>query len=163
MSSELSDFFNLQITFISILYYRDLGEYIRRHHVEKRLLSRFYPDQIFKLDKFSGLLPSGKELPIHSYIKQLGVSSRVTGRKYNRHVLNRWHLIVMLANNKDLIRYRGHNYRKKRKHAFIEEKLLDFAKSCLFINKSAQATPRKPLLKKNQSLLSLPNTITVKI
>lgn len=82
------------ICFCSILYYRDLSEHLRRYRNEKRrILETEEIDyrMIFKLKKFNGYLPPD------------------TNRKqiYSKKNLNKWHLLLRLSLNKELIDYRG--------------------------------------------------------
>ena len=54
----------------------------------------------FKLKTFSGYPPSNEE-------------KWTTKTCYSQHVKNRWHLIIRLSLNKELIQYRRHNLNTK--------------------------------------------------
>ena len=98
------------ICFCSILYYRNLAEHIRRYKIEKELVKALETKNAnkeiyFKLKTFSGypLLndPSSNE------------EKWTTKTCYSQHVKNRWHLIIRLSLNKELIQYRRHNLNTK--------------------------------------------------
>ncbi len=94
--------------FCSILYYKELGEHIRRYYIEKRNILKNLDQEIsdkiegelyFFLKPFNGRLENSKieeEILVFSHVK----------KRYSNKVLKKWHLFVMLIKNKDLIRYR---------------------------------------------------------
>ena len=91
------------ISFLSILYYKDLQEYIRRYHFEKRQLREIETDKIeLKMNTYNGKLDNLN-----------GFNDIKNKRLYNKTILNRWFLYLQLSKNYDLIRYRGHNISKK--------------------------------------------------
>ena len=86
------------ICFCSVLYYKDLAEHIRRYRTEKNSILRNehiidYNLIELRMKKFIGLLP---------------YKSESNKRKYNKRILNKWHLILRLALNKELTIYRCH-------------------------------------------------------
>ena len=100
------------ICFCSILYYPDLAEHIRRYRIEKEFIQasevdNFDDDVFFSLKKFHGKLAT--ELVFKE--KRLSKKSN-----YNQKMLNRWHLLLRLNVNKELIPFRSHNLRKKQKN-----------------------------------------------
>lgn len=89
------------ICFCSLLCYRDLSEHVSRFKNEKRQIletEEIDHRMLFNLKKFVGFLPPGL----------------VETKAYNRNILNRWHLALRLAVNRELIVYRGHYIAAKR-------------------------------------------------
>jgi hypothetical protein len=103
------------ICFCSILYYRDLAEHIKRYRAEKEILktldtSGFGDEIYFSLKPFIGKLINESILKEKSQEKQF-----LKRKSYQQLVLNRWHVLLRLALNKELIKYRRHNLHKKNK------------------------------------------------
>jgi len=103
------------ICFCSILYYPDLAEHLRRYKIEKKIvqvmeMNNCDDDIYFSLRKFRGKLT--KEFVLN---KKLGEKQILKKKVYNQLVLNRWHLFIRLNLNKELIPFRSHNLRKKKK------------------------------------------------
>ncbi len=94
------------VCFCSLLYYKDLSEHLRRFKVEKQnILNSEELDcrMVFKLKKFVGFLPP----------------CATVERDYDRLIVNRWHLMLRLAVNRELTVYRGHYLERKRKRSFV--------------------------------------------
>ena len=86
------------ITFVNLLYYKKLQEFLRRHHREKRDYLARNPDtkpQQLKLGHFRGLLPPHKRGP--------------EAISYNQSIVSKWHLLCFLNKNRGLIMMRKHN------------------------------------------------------
>jgi len=104
------------ICFCSILYYRDLGEHIRRYRIEKQIVkakeTNNLDDEVYYLIKKFG----GKLVINDSFLKEKSSDDRILRKKiYNQLIVNRWHVLLRLSLNKELIPYRQHNIRKKNK------------------------------------------------
>lgn len=106
-SCNINDLFLFQvhtnpiiITFCSILYYADLDEHIRRYRHEKYAMRReLSHDEFLALRKFKGKLePIGSDENV----------SLKASKGYNKRIVNKWHLLVMLKQNLSLIKYRKH-------------------------------------------------------
>ena len=89
------------ICFCGMLYYKGLSEHLTRYKKEKRLIletEEIDHRMSFQLKKFIGYLPKIEEKKF-----------------YNRRILNKWHLLVRLTMNRELI-----NFRKQ--FLFVKEK-----------------------------------------
>jgi len=100
------------ICFCSILYYQDLAEHIRRYRMEKKIIKAIEKNNLneeihYSLKKFSGKLLNEPEKSDEGPILKKKI--------YKQLVLNRWHVLLRLTLNKELIVYRRHNIRKKTK------------------------------------------------
>ena len=96
------------ICFCSVLYYKHLAEHIRRYKIQKRDLNldENESDELFvKLTKFNGRLSisDGHQSLSNMYTSQNGT------RLYNKAIVNRWHVMLRLSINKELLAYRKHN------------------------------------------------------
>lgn len=117
-------------TFCSILYYKDLNEYIHRYRAERRMLtikaseSQKYDLAMYKFGRrLSELDDSEKHIEF--------------GMTYNKIILNRWHLYVMMSKYPGLIQYRM-KYKKKSEHKSkpkLIEKVKLFCKKHNNVNK----------------------------
>ena len=104
------------ICFCSILYYRDLGEHIRRYRIEKQIVkakeTNNLDDEVYYLIKKFG----GKLVINDSFLKEKSSDDRILRKKiYNQLIVNRWHVLLRLSINKELIPYRQHNIKKMNK------------------------------------------------
>lgn len=112
------------ISFCSILYYKNLRNHIEKYKLERKLiLSRINisDEYDFRIKKFIGkLVPTGVS------------DSKILKKKYNKHIVNKWHVIFMLHSNKSLIKYRAHNIKKIEKETgpSIVQKVVACAKKC---------------------------------
>ena len=64
----------------------------------------------FFLKKFGGRLTQKtlKDAQVENIQREYG-----NKKQYRKHIVNRWHVLVRLARNKELIPFRHHNIRKK--------------------------------------------------
>ena len=100
------------ICFCSVLYYKHLAEHIRRYKIQKHdlNLNENDSDELFvKLTKFNGRLSisEGNESLSKFYTSHDG------SRLYNKAIVNRWHVMLRLSINKELLVYRKHNITPK--------------------------------------------------
>ena len=90
------------ITFCSILYYKDLDEYLHRFRAERRTLMKtekfFLTDELVVMKTFGGRR----------------LSLRGETKRYNRLVVNRWHLWLRLSLNREITYMRRNNLICKR-------------------------------------------------
>jgi len=118
---------SILICFCSILYYRDLAEHIRRYKIEKEIVkaldAKNSPNKMlhYALRKFRGKLTN------ETFLKEKYAQKKT----YNHLVLNRWHIMLRLHLNKELIQYRRHNLKTKP----IRQPLVLFTKMKLFFRK----------------------------
>ena len=106
------------ICFCSILYYRDLAEHIRRYKKEKHVIQNMV--KIKDISTESGIRLFLKNFDgkiIREPFNEISTNEKtpVTVKKakiYKKIVLNRWNLLLRLFLNKELIPYRGHNFKK---------------------------------------------------
>jgi hypothetical protein len=91
------------VSFCSILYYKDLGVHIKLYKKEKNLLKVDSVERFFFMKKFSGKL---------SNETQKNQENKTT-KIYKKHIINRWHVLVKLSLNKELIQFRRHNLRRE--------------------------------------------------
>ena len=107
------------ICFCSILYYRDLAVHIERYKIEKKIIMAMNKtktisdeDIYFFLKKFGGRFAKYQETvgetPADS--AQIELSSK---KHYKKYIVNKWHVMLRLTLNQELIQYRRHNIRKK--------------------------------------------------
>ena len=99
------------LTFLSILYYPDLEEHIKRYYKEKKL----FDDKILKnesykvcLKDFTGVLEEDNSQNV-----VMDKKTKLPKRKYNTTFVNKWHVLLMLHKNKQLIPYRKWNIKPK--------------------------------------------------
>ena len=126
-------------SFCSILYYKDLSEYIHRYRVERRHLKKANKaskkednDIEFRMYKF------GRRLSLLDKYEKPSEHSRV----YNKTILNKWHLYIMMAKYPGLIQYRMAN-KKNKSNVKQENRLLKNVKSL---------KSKMPFLKKNENV-----------
>ena len=100
------------LTFCSILYYRDLGEHIRRHFKEKNKISK----RILDNESYSVHMRSFTGILTEEIIKpgDIKIKNKKSQKSYNKTILNKWYLLLMLHYNKQLIRYRKSHIKKKK-------------------------------------------------
>ena len=98
------------ITFCSILYYKNLRNHIDNFKLERQFIKNNYNYnqnefslRVKKFDGKSSLIKSNNDNNDQSSFK----------KKYNQFIVNKWHVLIFIHNNKSLIRYRAHNIRKK--------------------------------------------------
>ena len=91
------------VTFCSILYYKDLGVHIKLYKIERNLLRVDSVEKFFFMKTFSGKLPN------ETHKNQ----ENKTTKTYKKHIVNRWHVLVKLSLNKELIQFRRHNLRRE--------------------------------------------------
>lgn len=153
------------ITFVSIMYYKKLDEFIRRHHIEKRIYLSQNPDKKLRLSVFRGFLPI--ESPTDPFLKKMNIG--YSQNVYNKKIVNKWHLIWFLSKNKSLCVLRKHNFIKEeeeeeeQKTGFVEKVKLKL-KSCCSKKKKADDEAIdmekidesvKMTLKKSDSIISI--------
>lgn len=93
------------ICFCGMLYYKGLSEHLTRYKKEKRhILETEEIDyrMLFQLKKFTGFLPKVKDEKV-----------------YNRRILNKWHLLIRLTMNQELIAFRKQFLVVKEKTSFF--------------------------------------------
>ncbi len=105
------------ICFCSLLYYKNLNEHLYRFKIEKKFIIQKEEIDLsimkLQLRKFTGTLPNYE----------------IKCKKYDRKILNKWHLILRLYLNKELTIYRYHYIVNKRR------KNIEVLKNILIINK----------------------------
>jgi len=105
------------ITFCSILYYKDLDEYLHRFRTERRTLMKtdasFLADELVVMKNFGGRR----------------LSLRDETKKYNRLVVNRWHLWLRLSLNREITYMRRNNLKCKREDSRTSVSLIARIKS----------------------------------
>lgn len=106
---------SILICFCSILYYRDLAEHIRRYKIEKEIVKTMEigqsgDEKYYFLKDFIGKLRNEPILKGKSEEKKI-----LKNRIYNQLILNRWHVMLRLSLNKELISCRRHHLKKKPK------------------------------------------------
>jgi hypothetical protein len=109
------------ITFCSILYYKNLRNHIDNYKLERQFIKNNYNYnqnefslRVKKFDGKSSLIKSNNDNNDQSSFK----------KKYNQFIVNKWHVLIFIHNNKSLLRYRAHNIRKKQiveKIGFIQK------------------------------------------
>lgn len=126
------------------MYYPDLSEFIRRHHIEKKIKSHLYPGSDLKPGAFDGVLPVADQPILHPYLVKLNIGPDMGPRiKHNQFVRNKWHVCLMLVKNRDLVKYRKRNWVKKPTKP--SQGIVAKIKKCLC------ATPCAKCLLKNQA------------
>jgi hypothetical protein len=92
------------------LYYKDLSEHIRRFRAEReRIFNDVDAHRVHVgLGKFNGRLSPNELKPVVVVV--------VNRKLYKKNVLNRWHLLLRLAVNPELLKYRKQLYRPNRKY-----------------------------------------------
>jgi hypothetical protein len=104
------------ISFCSILYYRDLAEHIKCYNREKRRLLASQSDtkKYYFMKKFGNKLDR-QRLILDDDEQKSSITNSST-KKYNKTIVNRWHLLLRLDSNKELIQFRKHQIKKHKKH-----------------------------------------------
>ena len=95
------------ITFCSILYYKNLRNHIDNYKIEREFITDNYN---FDKNKYSLRVKKfdGKSSSIIS-----NTINQSNKKQYNKYIVNKWHVLVFIHNNKSLLRYRAHNIRNK--------------------------------------------------
>ena len=107
------------ISFCSILYYRDLADHIKNYNKEKKCLAKTMINQAEKENYYFFIKQFGnKIMTSHNLIDKVANKTTNKSRKmktkiYNKTIVNRWHLLIRLNLNKELIQFRKHNIRIK--------------------------------------------------
>ena len=86
------------ISFCSILYYKYLEEYVKRYLIEKKRIEDGTASLDVKLKTFNGQFP-----------KIRSIITNKEPKDYRKKIVNRWHLLVKLNQNKILLKYRKLN------------------------------------------------------
>ena len=109
------------ISFCSILYYRDLAEHIKCYNKEKRrlLVSQSDTKKYYFMKKFGNKLDR-QRLILDDDEQKSSITNSST-KKYNKTIVNRWHLLLRLDSNKELIQFRKHQIKKHKKHGNNDE------------------------------------------
>ena len=109
------------ISFCSILYYRDLAEHIKCYNKEKRRLLASQSDtkKYYFMKKFGSKLDR-QQLILDGDEQKSSITNSST-KKYNKTIVNRWHLLLRLDSNKELIQFRKHQINKHKKHGNNDE------------------------------------------
>lgn len=125
------------ICFCSILYYKGLTEHLHRYKKQRRALmlnGELESGMRVEMRDFTGRLsispikldePSG-----HSHLDGDGQNENATSRiklmkrTYKTQVLIRWHLFLRMTLNKEIIKYRRVNLRKRDKQPPLQEGVL---------------------------------------
>ena len=94
------------ITFCSILYYKNLRNHIDNYKLERQFIKNNYN---YNQNEFSLRVATfdGKSGLIKSNTNDQSIK-----KKYNQFIVNKWHVLVFIHNNKSLLKYRAHNIRK---------------------------------------------------
>ena len=139
------------ITFLSLLYYKNLDEHVRRFQIEKKIFKEQEDDKnMLKMRTFIGRLSiSGPPDPIQM------LHNKYIHKSYNIRVLIRWHLLLLLSKNKQLIYFRKHQFNKKlvepkeKKPELVDKvKSIVTCKPCKKNNKQKSSTKSKTKLSK---------------
>ena len=99
------------LSFLSVLYYKGLAEHIQRYKAEKRIMASngFDHQGFYELRKFTGRLSASHlDFPVDKSLKKM-----LYKEYYNKKIVNKWHLLIWLNANKQVIQYRKHNLVKK--------------------------------------------------
>lgn len=91
------------ICFCSVLYYKNLRQHIDEYKLERKIIQdklNLSDEYIIRIRKFTGKTHLIDENKVE------------TAKKYNKFIVNKWHVILMIHNNKSLIKYRAHNINK---------------------------------------------------
>lgn len=105
------------LTFCSILYYKDLNEHLNRYKLEKKFSSIAENDELdLQIKKFNGFLLHPNTL------------ENKRKRIYNKRIVNKWHLILCLCQNPQLVLYRKEYIAKLKLKKQIKEKISIFQK-----------------------------------
>jgi hypothetical protein len=118
------------ICFCSILYYPELGEFVRRYKIERKILLSRYAKQTetekikkahVRINEFSGRLSFSDEI----------FKPKVKSKSYKTRCIIRWRLLVILNWNKELISLRKHHLVKDVKKENKEEGMMNKLKRML--------------------------------
>jgi hypothetical protein len=106
------------LTFCSLLYYKELTEHLRRYKIEKAFAEKFIDkDEEIKMATFKGRVPpvfhvedGSNKRAVSARPSFYEVQMNLLGpvKKYNKFIVNKWHVLVMLERNKALVRFRKH-------------------------------------------------------
>ena len=90
------------ISFCSILYYKHLDEYVKQYVKEKMKIEKDLKGVVVELKKFDGRrLPRNNTNPKNE--------PKNNPKTYCKIIVNRWHLLIKLEQNRILLRYRKNN------------------------------------------------------
>ena len=113
------------ISFLSILYYKDLNDHIRQFRIERNnLMKEHLNPKAIKINKFNGKLKTSDV--------SFQLQSKKIMRNYNKTILNRWCLYITLSNNFNLLIYRKHNILKNNEDTPKQKRILEKLKLCCF-------------------------------
>lgn len=106
------------ICFCSILYYKNLGEHLRRYQKQRRALvnsGEFEKNVKIELTEFTGRLPDEESVSLSLDDDASMAQKRLIRKKYKTIVVIRWHLFLTMTLNKEIIKYRKRNNVKEKK------------------------------------------------
>ena len=110
------------ICFCSILYYRDLAEHVKNHNKEKKYLiaitkhndgNESDKKKYYFMKKFGNKMARQQELNEAEDMNRTNETPISKKKVYNKTIVNKWHLLIRLNLNKELIQFRKNNIRKK--------------------------------------------------
>ncbi len=104
------------ITFCSLLYYKDLSDHIRNHRIEK-LIKRLDKsiEECYKLRPSNfNKKPVMNEYEFHPFVNGYSINYAKRRNFYNQKIVNKWHLLIRLSFNIELIKYRKHRINNSR-------------------------------------------------
>ena len=134
------------ICFCSILYYRDLAEHIKNFNKEKKRLmanTRQDKENVYFLKKFGNKM--ARRVTLDTIEKQnTNENMSLKNKIYNKTYVNKWHLLIRLCLNKELIQFRKHNIKRKAKKE-SESMFTKLTTKCCSKLKSRNKTNRKQM------------------
>ena len=127
------------LCFCSLLYYKNLSEHVRRYKLEKKRIvteSKLKTDEHLYIKEFDGYLPD-----MHEYDedKVANAKSLASFKVYNRALVNKWHVMVMLHRNRLLIPYRAQNRPKRHQTHNVLDVVVDKFKAIKLDHDERQA------------------------
>ena len=140
------------------MYYKKLDEFIRRHHIEKRIYLSQNPDKKLRPSVFRGYLPV--DAPIDPFLERMDISDNTN--VYNKKIVNKWHLICFLNKNKSLCVLRKHTIIKEeeeRKLGMIQKVKQKLTSCCLKKKNQAKDAEKNDDL--NMTNLAEPSRFTM--
>lgn len=124
-----------------MLYYKQLAEHIRRYKEEKSYVEQFIQsDERIRMAKFNGRVSSIFQLDEERRASELTpIKIRAQTKQYNKFVVNKWHVMLMLSRNLALLQYRkrGKNEKSEVKEASMAEKIKEKLRFCSKLNCSS--------------------------
>ena len=112
------------ICFCSILYYKDLAEHVKNHNKEKKYLiaitkhtdgNESDKKKYYFMKKFGNKMARQQDLNETEDMNKTNDTQMSKKKVYNKTIVNKWHLLIRLNLNKELIQFRKNNIRKKTK------------------------------------------------